>query len=162
MLNVSSQAIPTNPAVKIAVPKSMDLAVHFEKFVEYWAGKNPVDYLGPVGDPPCDMTAEVTLRWMGTVSGTLVIRCHQDFLLWLKSVRSYKPSHLSTEKEIFHEMATLYVVYLIQSFWLSEIFELGLIIPRPSTPDQWPVREPNVTCSLLAGDHPVEIRFWMD
>ena len=162
MLNVFDQATASQVEEKTIVPRSMDLALHFGKFVEYWAGKAPVEYLGPAGDPPCDMTEEVSLNWTGTVGGTLVVRCHKDFLTWLKNSRVYKPSHLCTEREIFHEMVTLYVVRLIQSFWLSEIFELGLIVPRSSTPEKWPVREPNVTSAFLAGDHPVEIRFWMN
>jgi hypothetical protein len=144
------------------IPHSRDLAVHFEKFVKYWAGRAAVEYLGPTSGDTVDMPVEVSVRWKGSVGGTLVIRCYRDFLKWLMESRDYKPLNLFTEKEIFHEMSTLYCVYLIQYFWLSEIFEMGLVLPRFSTPQDWPLREPDATCGLLVEQNPVEIRLWMD
>jgi hypothetical protein len=143
------------------VPHSMDLAKHFQKFVEYWAGAG-IEYLGMASDEPIDMPVEVSLRWKGSISGTLVIRCYPEFLKWLTESRDYKPLHLCTEKEIFNEMSTLYCVYLIQYFWIAELFELGLILPRPSTSSDWPLREPDSTCSMLVEHNPVEIRLWVD
>jgi|SRR5579872_4356418 len=148
--------------IPAAIPHSMDLAMHFEKFVKYWAGKAEVDYLGPAAEGPMDMPVEVSVRWKGSVSGTLVIRCYHEFLDWLMESRDYKPLNLCTVKEIFHEMSTLYCVYLIQYFWLSEIFEMGLVLPRLSTPKDWPVPEPDATSSLLVDQNPVEIRLWID
>jgi hypothetical protein len=144
-----------------SIPCSMELATHFQKFVEYWAGVG-VDYLGMAPDDPLEMPVEVSLKWKGPITGTLIIRCFPEFLHWLKESRDYKPLHLCTQKEIFHEMSTLYCIYLIQSFWIKEASELGLILPRASRPSDWPRREPDATCSLLAGHNPVEIRLWMD
>jgi len=144
-----------------AIPCSMDLATHFQKFVDYWAGGG-VDYLGTAPDDTVEMPVEVSLKWKGPVAGTLVIRCFPEFLGWLKESRAYKPLHLCTEKEIFNEVSTLYCIYLIQSFWIKEASELGLILPRPSGPKDWPRREPDATCSLLAGPNPVEIRLWVE
>ncbi len=148
--------------IPAAIPHSMDLAVHFEKFVKYWAGKAGVEYLGPVAEDPIEMPVEVSVRWKGSMGGTLVIRCYPDFLKWLMESRDYKPLNLCTEKEIFHEMSTLYCVYLIQYFWISDLFELGLVLPRASTSRDWPVREPDSTCGLLVEQNPVEIRLWID
>ena len=148
--------------IPAAIPHPMDLAMHFQKFVKYWAGKAEVEYLGPTGANTIDMPVEVSVRWKGSVSGTLVIRCYREFLNWLMESRDYKPLNLCTEKEIFHEMSTLYCVYLIQYFWISELFELGLVLPRPSTPQNWPVRDPDSTCSLLVEQNPVEIRLWLE
>lgn len=143
------------------LPCSLDLATCFHKFVKYWAGAD-VDYLGYAAEGPLEMPVEVTIRWKGSVSGTLVIRCYQGFLDWLKDSRDYKPLYLCTEKEIFNEMNTLYCIHLIQSFWLTEIYQLGPIVPRPSTPESWPVREPDATCGLLVEQNPVEIRLWVE
>lgn len=139
----------------------MDLAKCFQRFVEYWAGRS-VDFLGQVPDEIVEMPVEVSLKWKGPVGGTLVIRCYREFLTWLRDSRDYKPLHLCTEKEIFNEMATLCCLHVIQSFWIKDIAGLGLILPRPSTPEAWPLREPDATCSLLAGPNPVEIRLWVD
>ncbi len=148
----------TKPAI---MPCSMDLAAHFQKFVDYWS-KGGVEYLGTVSDEPLDMPMEVTLKWKGPVGGTLVVRCYPEFLNWLKESRDYRPLNLCTEKEIFNELTTLYCIFLIHSFWIREISALGLILPRPSTPKDWPLREPDATCSILAGTNPVEIRLWVE
>jgi hypothetical protein len=144
------------------VPDSMELAVHFEKFVKYWGGEAEVEYLGHAPGDAIHMPVEVAVRWKGTVGGTLVIRCYHEFLEWLMNSRDYKPLYLCSEKEIFNEMCTLYCVHLIKHMWLSEIFEMGLVLPGPSSPTSWPLREPDSTCSLLVEQCPVEIRFWMD
>jgi len=144
-----------------AIPCSMDLARHFHRFVKYWAGTD-VDYLGQASDNPMEMPVELVVRWKGSVGGTLVLRCFPDFLTWLPESRAYKPLNLCTGMEIFTEMTTLYCIYLIQQFWLTENFELGPILLRPSTPAQWPAREPHATCGILVDHHPVEIRLWMD
>ena len=144
-----------------AIPCSMDLAKHFDRFVKYWAGAN-MEYLGQVSDHTIEMPVELMVRWKGSVSGTLVIRCFPDFIEWLTESRDYRPLNLCTGKEIFREMTTLYGIYLIQQFWLTENFELGPILPRSSTQAQWPAREPHATCSLLVDNNPVEIRLWMD
>ena len=143
------------------IPCSMDLAKNFHRFVKYWAGAD-MEYLGQASDNPMEMPVELIVRWKGSVSGTLVIRAFADFLQWLPESRAYKPLNLCTGKEIFSEMTTLYTIYLIQQFWLSEDFELGPILPRSSTPTQWPAREPHATCGLLVEGNPVEIRLWMD
>ncbi|MGH7740123.1 MAG: hypothetical protein ACREL1_08260 [bacterium] len=143
------------------IPCSMELAVRFQRFIKYWA-QAEVDYLGYAPDDNLDLPVEISVRWTGSVKGTLVIRCYPEYLKWLADSRAYKPLNLCTEKEIFNEMGTLYGIYLIQHFWLSEIFELGPVLARPSTPDTWPRREPDSTCSLLVGSNPLEIRLWVD
>lgn len=151
----------TRSALPAAIPCSMDLAKHFHHFVKYWAGKD-VDYLGEAAEGPVEMPVELAVRWNGSVKGHLVVRCFPEFMKWLSESRDYKPLHLCTGNEIFSEMATLYCIYLIQQFWLSEDFQMGPILPRPSTPAHWPAREPHATCSLLVENNPVEIRLWMD
>lgn len=116
-----------------AIPCSMDLAKHLHRFVKYWAGAD-VEFLGQVSDETMDMPVELMVRWKGSVSGTLVIRCFDDFPQWLTESRTYKPLNLCTGREIFNEMTTLYCIYLIQQFWLTENFELGPILPRPAPP----------------------------
>ncbi len=105
----------------------------YNRFVNYWAGAD-VEYLGQVSDETMDMPVEMMVRWKGSVGGTLVIRCFSDFLKWLPESRTYKTLNLCTGKEIFSEMTTLYCIYLIQQFWLSDNFELGPILPRPQHP----------------------------
>jgi hypothetical protein len=145
-----------------SIPNSMDLAMCFEKFVKYW-GQNPeLEYLGPTNDVTLDMPVEISVRWKSSVGGTIVIRCFPEFLDWLMESREYKPLFLSTPKEIFYEMCALYCVHLIKNFWVDEISEMGLVLPKPSTSTDWPVREPDSTCSLLVGQAPLEIRLWMD
>ena len=143
------------------IPCSMDLAQYFQKFIKHWAGME-VEYLGQAPDGPVEMPVEMTIRWKGAVAGTLVIRAYGDFLKWLMESRDYKPLNLCTGKEIFHEMGSLYCVFLIQHFWISEASELGLLFPRASSTGDWPRREPDSTCGILVANNPVEIRLWLD
>jgi hypothetical protein len=163
MLKTITQAVKQGffPATKPEViPTSMDLGGHFEKFVKYWADPE-FQYRGPIQDDLPGMSSEVSIRWKGEVGGRIVIRCHPKFLRWLEESRDTKPSHMQTETEIFREMSSLYAVYLIYCFWMSDFSEMGMIQPNPSTPADWPVRKPSATCSLLVQNNPVEIRLWV-
>ncbi len=139
----------------------MDLSTLFRGFVQYWAGGD-AEYNGQALEDREDMPEEIKIRWKGSLSGILVIRCQRSFLKWLEEKRNSKLPRSGSGRELFNEMATLYCIYLVQNFWVSELFELGLILPRPSAPRDWPPRDPNATCQLLVDTHPLEIRFWAD
>jgi hypothetical protein len=71
----------TDPPV--AIPSPGDLGLYFEKLVVYWNGNAQVDFLGPASGKRIDLPLEVTVRWEGSVSGTLIIRCQVEFLDWI-------------------------------------------------------------------------------
>jgi hypothetical protein len=148
------------PAKSAPLPSSMDLATHFQKFVKYWADAD-LQYLGPIREDVSNMPVEVSVKWKGTIGGRIVIRCRPEILKWLRESRDYKPLNLCTENEIFNEMSSLYAVYLIYSFWMSDFSEMGLILPRPSTAADWPHKEPDATCALSVQNNLVEIRLWV-
>jgi len=162
MLETTAEKLEAAPVqAPAAIPSSLELAEHFQRFVKYWAGSD-VEYRGRASEDAVEMPVELMVRWKGSVGGTLVVRCYPNFIHWLSESRDYRPLNLFTGKKIFSEMATLYSLYLIQQFWLTENFELGPVLPRPSTRSQWPAREPHATCALWVEDNPVEIRLWMD
>jgi hypothetical protein len=163
MLEAITKAVKQKffPILKPSIsPSSLDLSRHFEKFVDYWAAAK-YEYLGPIQGGLSDLPVEVSVRWKGTIGGRIVIRCRPEFLNWLQESRDDKPAHMRTENEIFHEMSSLYSVYLIFCFWMSDFSEMGMIQPRSSTPADWPSAEPTATCGLLVQDNPVEIRLWV-
>jgi len=163
MFNTLTQTVKQKffPILKPSIsPSSLDLANHFEKFVNYWAAAE-YEYLGPLPKGLCGLQTEVSVHWKGHMGGRIVIRCNSGFLRWLQESRDDKPAHMRTEKEIFHEMSSLYSVYLIFCFWMSDFMEMDMIQPHSSTPADWPSAEPTATCGLLVQDNPVEIRLWI-
>jgi hypothetical protein len=162
MLATITQAVRHTffPRIKPSIlPTSMDLASHFEKFVDYWEAAD-FEYLGPLRERLSDLPVEVSVRWKGKVGGRIVIRCRAEFLKWLEESRQNKALNIPNEVEIFHEMSSLYAVYLIYSFWMADFSEMGLIEPNRSTPAYWPAGEPTATCGLLVQNNLVEIRLW--
>ena len=146
----------------LLIPRSLDLALLFDKFIQYWAGKAEVEFVDQALDRPLNEILEVCVRWKGSVTGTLVIRCYSEFLKWLVANRGPNPPHELNDNQSFKEMGSLYCVYLIQNYWLSSIFELGLVLPHFSTVQDLPQGPSNSTCRLRVEKNPVEIRLWID
>jgi hypothetical protein len=108
------------------------------------------------------MPVELAVRWTGNASGLLVLRCYKDFAKWLKRSKGYKPVNLGTEKEMMHEMVAQYSTYLVHNFWDSQLLKIAPMVAGPSRPEEWPVQTADAAFSVLVGDHPVEIRLWLD
>jgi hypothetical protein len=64
--------------------------------------------------------------------------------------------------EWLNKMGTLYCVYLIQNFWLTDEFNVGPILSRPPTPRDWHPGEADSSCGLRINQDSVEISLWMD
>jgi hypothetical protein len=161
MVETLAEIQQENSTPPLFLPRSLDLFTLFKGFVQYWAGGD-VECRGQILEDQREMPEELKIRWKGSLSGTLVIRCQSPFLQWLEEKRNSRLPRPGNGREFFCDMTVLYCIYLIQNFWVSELFELGLILPRPSSPRDWPAREPDATCRLLVDTHPLEIRFWAD
>jgi len=144
-----------------ATPISHILANYFQKLIRYWA-QTDVRYLGEIEDVALDMPVELCVRWNGNASGMLVIRCYEDFPKWLKRSKGYKPLNVCTEKEMMNEMVAQYGVYLVHNFWNPELLKIGPMVARPCQQQEWPAHPADAAFSVLAHDHPVEIRLWLD
>lgn len=145
-----------------AIPIPHIMANFFQKFVNYWALKTSVKYLGELQDWPVDMPVELCVRWKGNASGTVVFRCYDGFVKWLNKNKGYKPLNFATEKEMLNEMVGLYCTYLIYNFWRPELLKISPILTRPCTPEEWPTQYPDAAFGLLVDGNPVEIRLWVD
>jgi hypothetical protein len=144
-----------------AEPISHILANYFNKFVRYWSRNAEVRYLGEAQDVTVEMPIERCVRWEGNAQGTLVVRCYDDFLKWLRETKGYKPLSFGTGKEILDELAGLYGTYLIHNFWKADLLKIKSLNIQSTSPEKWPDNEPDAAFCLLVEGHPVEIRFWM-
>ena len=144
-----------------AGPVSHILANYFNKFVGYWSKGAEVRFLGEAQDIPLEMPVERRVKWEGNARGTVVIRCYDGFLKWLKKNKGYKPLNFGTEKEILNEMAGLFSTYLIRNFWEPGLLKISPLSIEESSPGEWPAGRAEAAFSLIVEGHPVEIRFWM-
>jgi hypothetical protein len=142
-------------------PISHILANYFQKFISYWTQTN-LRFLGDLQEEVVDMPVEICMHWNGNASGTLIIRCYDDFLKWFSVSKSYRPLSICTGKEVLNEMIAEYCTYLICNFWQPELLEIRTMSPRPCRPEDWPSETPVAAFGVLVEKHPVEIRFWMD
>ena len=76
--------------------------------------------------------------------------------------KGYKPLNVCTEKEMMNEMVAQYGIYLVHNFWKPELLRIGPMLVRPCQPRDWPSLPSSAAFSVLVGEHPVEIRLWMD
>jgi len=121
-----------------------------------------VRYLGEAQDMPLEMPVERRVRWTGNAGGTVVIRCYEGFLKWLKGNKGYKPLNFGTEKEMLNEIAGLFATYLIKNFWKAERLSISPLEIQPSSSEEWPDRPAEAAFSVLVEGNPVEIRLWLD
>jgi hypothetical protein len=145
---------------RLSAPGSMELSSLFRNFIRYWAGMK-ANYHGEIHDEPAPMPVEICVRWNGPVRGTLVLRCFADFS---KRVQKNFDSSWTpmVEKELLGELATLFCVHLINSYWSRDFFEMGPVLARPSHPGDWPPRTADATCNLSVDQQWVELRLWVD
>ena len=145
-----------------AGPVSHILANYFHKFVHYWSKGAQVRFLGEAQEFPVEMPIERAVRWEGNARGTVVVRCYEGFVKWLKKNKGYKPLNFGTENEMLNEMAGLFSTYLIHNFWEAESLKISPLKIDPSNPQLWPAGRAEAAFSLVVEGHPVEIRFWME
>lgn len=148
------------PPHRRSIPHSLELTVLFREFAHYWTGlKTEI----PVKKIPREMAdpMECTVRWTGSVRGTLVLRCSRTLVdRWMGIFRE-KGMEVQDGGAVYREMASLYAIFLAHFMWSNEFYELGPLLSRPSTPKDWPAEEPQSSCAVEVDGEPVEIKLWL-
>lgn len=148
------------PVSRRLIPHSLELTVLFREFAHYWTGlkteiperKAPVEILDPL---------ECTVRWTGSVRGTLVIRASRKLLdQWMEIFRE-KGVEVPDKESLYREMCSLYAIFVAHFMWSDEFYKLGPLLARPSTPKDWPAEGPQSLCAVEVDGEPVEIRLWL-
>ena len=145
--------------IPVDFPHSADLGRLFQHFVQYWTTRDSRLYftLPEAREPD---TVDLSVRWDGPVRGFLSLRCRAPFPQWLEKNTAAGVLAPDT-RDLFGEMAVLYCVQLIRTFWEDRFMEVGPILVRASGPTEWPSREADAACRVEVGAHPVDIRLWV-
>ena len=61
---------------------------------------------------------------------------------------------------LLQEGTSLFAIYVIQSLWMTDFYEWGPVLARPSHPRDWPEDRPQAFCALESGGEAVELRLW--
>jgi hypothetical protein len=157
MLETLERLEPFTPAA----PVNHIMANYFNKFIRYWSKDAEIRYLGDAHELALQMPIERRVYWDGNAQGTLVVRCHENFMEWLKKNKGNKRLNFETSGQCLNEMVELYATYLINNFWRPESLKIGPLSTQPSRPEDWPGRQADAAFCLSVEGHPVEIRFWM-
>jgi hypothetical protein len=151
---------PSPPETRAVLPLAGELAFLFREFMSNWAGIQVHAQEGeanlPLGDP-----VEMTVRWGGTRKGTLALRVPASFLEKWAGLPQSGRGHFPEADSFLKEGASLFALYLIQSLWMVDLFELGPLLARRSLPTDLPEGEPQAFCALETAGEPVELRLWM-
>jgi hypothetical protein len=136
MTNTLVQAPPpVKHAVK--VPHTLELTALFREFMSHWAGAK-TEFLDWGTVQPAAQSMECIVRLNGTVKGALVIRSTERLLGRLMVLFQEKGKGGQDKAGVFQEMTALYSMYLINSVWMDEFFNLGPIFARPCGPQDRP------------------------
>jgi len=146
----------------VTVPHTLELTVLFNEFMAYWAGlKTEVMDWGLA--QPSSKPVEFIVRWNGSVKGALVIRSSERLMDKLRSALQEKGKDFDSRTAVFQEMVTLYSIFLINSMWMDDLFNLGPLMARPcGAQDRPPMTQSHSFCAIGVEREPVEIRLWLD
>lgn len=146
-------------------PGTMPDAARLYSVMQRILGGRPDVCIRDLGEPvegPADLPVELGIRLTGGISGFLVLRTARGFAEWLLR-RSPDPDlRGQRHADAFNSLAILYGVSLLLECWQPLLFHFGPLLPRPTTPADWPARMPDAACALLVDKTALEIRFWRD
>src|ERR1700733_4204322 len=138
-MKMSKTMLLDRPAVQpsTVIPHTMELTVLFREFMAYWAGLK-TEFLDWGTVQPSVKSVEYIVRWNGSVKGTLVVRSSERLLDKLMDRFREMDKGFPNKTALLQEMVTLYTVFLINSTWMDEYFNLGPILARPCKPEDRP------------------------
>jgi hypothetical protein len=161
---MSKAMLLERPAVQpsTVVPHTMELTVLFQEFMAYWAGLK-TEYLDWGSVQPSMKPVEYIVRWNGSSKGTLLFRSSDRLVDKLMDRFEKRGKGFPNKTALIQEMVTLYSIFLINSTWMDDTFNLGSILAHPCKPADRPrMAESHVFCAMGVDREPVEIRLWVD
>jgi hypothetical protein len=122
----------------------------------------PIQDLGRPVEGPADLPLECGIRLSGGPTGLLVVRTNSSLSSRLRESQPGSDDRRAGEREALNGLAVLLCINLLVGHWKPSLPNLGPILPRPSTPRDWPARPPDAACAFLADKDPVEARLWIE
>lgn len=132
-----------------------------ERILRGWRGVHVRDLGDPV-EGPADLPLELGIRLTGASSGFLVLRTFRGFAEGI--LRHSTDPHLRDEDpaNAFRSLAVLYCVSILIECWKPQFLHFGPLLPRPTSPRDWPSRAPDAARAMLVDKSALEIRYWRD
>ncbi len=133
----------------------------FRRLLGKWAGLS-CENIGPTVEWPANLPLERMVFFSGPVEGCLVLRAPERLgeVLLEKMALNSDFQRDGFMGDVLGEFTSLYFSHLAAAFWDRPEQSMVIYLPRATDPSSWPNVKPEVAFTVLAGEIPVEIRFW--
>lgn len=157
------QTTDFNAATPLSLVRSADLYELYAQVVGVYAF-TACAFLGKPNDTPNSaLEVEFKVQIRGALTATVVLRSSLAAArLLAEGLRAEGRAEDDESIDAFRETCNLFIGHLLTSCLGGQRRLFDPFLPEPSTPAQWPAREPDAACALLLETEPVELRYWQE